>query len=62
VPAIAAAIQQQIESYPDPSENLLKEQSDQVRTFSSLTQNDFYLFELQRIELTLKLKICSESF
>jgi SWI/SNF-related matrix-associated actin-dependent regulator of chromatin subfamily B protein 1 len=30
VPAIAAAIQQQLEAYPDGSENLLREQQDQV--------------------------------
>merc|ERR1711971_710463 len=29
VPAIAAAIQQQVESYPSESDNLLKEQQDQ---------------------------------
>ena len=36
VPAIAAAIQQQLEAYPDSSENLLKEQQDQVGFSSKL--------------------------
>jgi SWI/SNF-related matrix-associated actin-dependent regulator of chromatin subfamily B protein 1 len=33
VPAIAAAIQQQLDAFPDSSENLLREQQDQVDRF-----------------------------